>query len=140
MMVESQPREVPPPAVVPATIRMARAVLGFDQYRHFRLEAIPDAPPFVLLQSTEAADVAFIAVPPGIVHHDYAPEIPAWAVETLHLDDPAEAVVLALVTLDSDGGGTVNLRAPIVVHPRSGEAAQVVVDDKYPLRAPLKVG
>lgn len=121
-------------------VTMVRGVVGFDQFLDFVLEPIVDAPPFLLLQSTREQDVSFIVIEPQPIARDYNPEIPAWALSSLGKDVQSKQIeIFCIVTLDGQGSGTVNLRAPVLLHRKNLKALQVILDDKYPIRHPLRV-
>jgi flagellar assembly factor FliW len=121
----------------PLRLTMQRGPLGFDAYRHFVLENLDDAPPFKLLLSVDDADVAFFVVASPDMPFEYQPRIPAWAFAKLELPEGASLDVLVIVSIDETGGGTANLRAPILVNTNNGAALQVVLDETMPLRRAL---
>ena len=50
-----------------------------------------------------------------------------------------DALLLVILTVGADvTAATANLMAPVVINARTRQAAQVVVDGTYPLRAPLQ--
>ncbi|WP_284328137.1 flagellar assembly protein FliW [Demequina litorisediminis] len=57
--------------------------------------------------------------------------------ESIGVEDLADALVLTVVTRTAQGEFSANLLAPIVVNLRSGAAVQAVLDEDWPLRAPL---
>ena len=70
---------------------------------------------------------------------DYAPEIDEASAERLELVDAADALLLVVLTIGADAASTTaNLLAPIVIHEGTRVAAQVVLQQDWPLRAPLQ--
>lgn len=118
-------------------VTLIRGVLGFARFADFTLAEIDDAPPFLLLESSEDPDVSFILLDPTVVDTSYAPRVPGWAMAALDCDRAEQLRVLCLVTLDDQGGGTINLRAPLVFKPDAGRGLQVVLEDAFPLRHPV---
>ncbi len=80
------------------------------------------------------------AISPGLVFPDYAPTIPAAALDAVCGAGSEPAYVLLAVVHPGPGerlAPTADLLAPIVVDCAGGRALQVVLDDDLPLRAPL---
>ena len=70
---------------------------------------------------------------------DYAPELDEASAERLGLTDAADALLLVVLTIGADASSTTaNLLAPIVIHDKTRVAAQVVLQQDWPLRAPLQ--
>ena len=93
------------------------------------------------LQSVAPDGPRFLAVDPAPYFPEYAPALPRAVCADLGLDDPAEARLFCLVSVPPEGAAaaTANLRAPVVVHPATGRAAQVVLlDGSHSLRRPLR--
>ncbi|WP_130491473.1 flagellar assembly protein FliW [Motilibacter rhizosphaerae] len=113
---------------------------GFPEARHFALVALDDAGLVYALRSIEDEGLRFLAVPPAPFFPDYSPELPDDAVTELGLESEEDALVLLLVTCTTGiEDATANLLAPIVVHARTHQAAQVVLSGSdLPLRAPLQ--
>jgi flagellar assembly factor FliW len=74
---------------------------------------------------------------------------PFWAIEgyevdfdekALGIDSPADALVLAIITLAEGSATTANLKAPIIVNTNTRVATQIVLDDpRWTTRSPLGV-
>jgi flagellar assembly factor FliW len=130
-------------AVLPETrtpeLSFAGGLAGFPCSERFRLLAVPDAGPLFLLCSLDEPGLEFVVVPPGVFFPDYAPELDDASAARLELDDPADALVLIMLTIGEDiTRATANLLAPVVVNQRTLQAAQVVVQGDWSLRAPLR--
>ena len=118
-------------------------LLGFpDAIRFVRLP-VDDAEGWEWLQSTNDGDLAFLVISAFRFFPDYDIELPDGDVKALELDDPADADVLALVTIrHTDEGGiasvTANLLGPLVINRRSGIGRQVVLSDsQHSTREPV---
>ena len=112
---------------------------GFPHSERFLLVEVPDAAPLFLLQSVDEPGVEFVVVPPGVFFPDYAPSIDDDSARRLELQDAADALLLVLLTVGDDvERSTANLLAPVVVNSRTRQAAQVIVQEDWPLRAPLR--
>lgn len=81
----------------------------------------------------------FVVAPPAVFFPDYAPDLDDDSAARLDLADAEDALLLVVLTVGADlATSTANLLAPIVVNTRTLSAAQVVVADDWPLRAPLR--
>jgi flagellar assembly factor FliW len=78
-------------------------------------------------------------VPPGIFFPDYEVELDDVTVERLGLTEPADALILVIVTVgERVEEATANLLGPLVVNRHTRQAAQVVLaGSRYETRAPL---
>ena len=122
------------------TLTFAAGLPGFPEARNFALVWWGDENgPFSILMSLDENGLEFLVAPPHAFFPDYAPELDDDTAERLGIEDPEEAVVLAIITVGDDPtSSTANLLAPIVVNHRTRAAAQVVLEDgDQPLRAPL---
>jgi len=101
----------------------------------------PAGSPFLLLSSTEDADIGFVVVPPWVFYPEYDFELDTDTAERLALAAAEDAVVFAVVTLrERPEDSTLNLLGPIVVNRFTHEAAQVVLPSAgYSVRAPLAI-
>lgn len=112
------------------------AIFGFEEYREFVFLFQEDVSEhFVWLQSTQEPDLCFILVDPALVAADYRPDIPQDAARLL---GPGEYMCwVTTVIKERFEDSTVNLRSPIVVNPATRKAAQVILEEEYPLQHPL---
>jgi flagellar assembly factor FliW len=130
--------------VISSAARMTfpQGLLGFSDYHSFGVAPLPDGkhPQFRVLQSLEAAELAFLVAPlnpeSGAVANDDIDE--ACATLGIARDD---LLVLLIVTVRREGESaqvSVNLRAPVFVDARRGIARQYVMPNtRYPIRHPL---
>jgi len=111
---------------------------GMAQLTRFDLDALDDAGFLFALRSLESPGVRLFVIPPQAYFPAYAPLVSDQVREALGMVEASQPVMLAVVTPGEGEPTTVNLLAPIVVDPVTGNAAQVVLDgDEWPLRAPL---
>jgi flagellar assembly factor FliW len=130
--------------VISSAARMTfpQGLLGFSDYHSFGVAPLPDGkhPQFRVLQSLEAAELAFLVAPlnleSGAVANDDIDE--ACATLGIARDD---LLVLLIVTVRREGESaqvSVNLRAPVFVDARRGIARQYVMPNtRYAIRHPL---
>ena len=130
-------------ADVPATVAelyFAAGLPGFPATRRFALVAWGDGEsPFMLMSALDDAETGFVVISPFVFYPDYEFELDLATAQRLGLDNPADAVVLCIVTLhDRPQDATVNLLGPIVVNRVTREACQSVLPHAaYDVRSPL---
>ena len=132
------------PARTPAAVRalaMAEPLPGFAGHRDYVLVPAEDGGRLFWLQSMAPDGPRFLAVRAVSFFPDYAPALPGAVCTELGLQEAGDAELFCLVTvLDGDvASSTANLRAPVVVHPTTDRARQVVLmDGAHPIRRPLR--
>lgn len=120
-------------------LRFGGGIAGFPDSERYALVEVADAAPLCLLTSLDEEGVQFVVAPPALFFPDYAPDLDDDSAERLGLTDAADALLLVVITVGPDlATSTANLMAPVVVNTRTLAAAQVVVADDWPLRAPLR--
>ncbi|MEM9200542.1 MAG: flagellar assembly protein FliW [Actinomycetota bacterium] len=118
-------------------------LLGFPDATDFVRLPVDDAEGWLWLQSTTDTDLAFLVISAFRFFPEYDIELPDSDVNSLELDDAADADVLALVTIryTEDGGVasvTANLLGPLVINRRTGVGRQVVLSDsRHSTREPV---
>ncbi len=114
-------------------------IAGFAGAERFALVEVSETSPLFRLSSLDQPGLDFLVVPPAVFFPDYAPEIDDASAARLALTDAEDALLLVILTVGADiAAATANLMAPVVINARTRQAAQVVVEDTYPLRAPLR--
>lgn len=108
---------------------------GFESCRAFVLKAPADAGPLQCLESVDGAPARFLAIDPRLVLSGYRCALSDADRHALGSRDDEGLLWLALVAVDVDGTIAVNLRAPVVIDPRTMRGRQVVPHAcVYPLR------
>ena len=97
-------------------IHLPGGLLGFERIKKYVLLANPEEAPFLWLQMLDDPNLAFLVVSPCAVISDYKPEINEEDTAFLGLQSPQDALVFNIVTIQSDGRATVNLKGPIVMN------------------------
>jgi flagellar assembly factor FliW len=114
---------------------------GFESHREFAL--VPAAREGLFwLQSLAEREIAFLLVDPFVTTPGYEVDIGAREKTSLDLQDPAETLVFAIVTLPASPAGqaTANLRGPVVFNTRRRMAAQILsAAQDRDLRTPVDV-
>lgn len=115
-------------------------ILGFEAQKRFIIlydDELGDS--LAWLQSVTDKDVCFIIIDPHTFLPSFAPELSASILSQLELDAAQSAVLRCLVVIPEQlSEATVNLKSPLVINPAKKIAAQVVLDENYPVRALLK--
>ncbi len=120
-------------------LTLVGGLAGFSQCERYALVEVSSSSPLFRLCSLDEPGLDFLVVPPAVCFPDYAPEIDDASAARLGLTDAEDALLLVVLTVGEDAGSaTANLMAPIVLHARTRQAAQVIVEGTYPLRAPLR--
>ncbi len=113
---------------------------GFLEMKKFILLPLAEDSPFIIMQSVEESELAFITLEPGFVIGGYEFDIGEKTEKMLKLESIEDVMILNIVTIrDNDMENmTVNLAAPLVINHRKKLARQVILDnDKYPVRYKL---
>jgi flagellar assembly factor FliW len=101
---------------------------GFPGEHRFLLVRLDDTGVLYALTSIETPGLRFLVVPPAPFFPDYAPEIDDETLSALAVNDPANLLVLLVVTTgESTDDVTVNLMAPIVLDRETRRAVQLVL-------------
>lgn len=126
---------------VPTTLHLREPLPGLAGHTEFEVTSLDDIGVLHAIRSEPTAPgtapVRLFVVVPHPFFPDYAPTI---APETVAaVGGRADRLVLLVVVHPADGShpATANLLAPLVVDPATGAAVQTVVDEDWPLRAPL---
>jgi len=114
-------------------------LVGYPEYRSFRLFEPTDGYPLKFLQSVEKAEVSFTAIDAAAVKQDYAFDLSEDDAAFLALEKPGDALVLALVVIPADPRQmTANLAGPLVINALSRKGRQIILNtEKYPLKYPV---
>lgn len=112
-------------------------IFGFDDLRKFVLLSDSEAGDGIFwLQSVEEKDVCFILLDPLEVGFDYHPKWPDDTTELLKLDEYPAVLVIAVVP-DDFTNTTMNLKSPVIINKKTKWAAQVILEEDYPIRMRL---
>jgi flagellar assembly factor FliW len=113
---------------------------GFESCRRFVLLSPDDALPLQCLQGLDAPGPAFLTIDPTLALKRYRLALSPADRRRLDARDDDTLLWLAIVTFAADETATVNLRAPIVINPRTMIGFQVMPHQSlYPLRHPLSL-
>lgn len=107
-------------------------LIGFEQYQQAELLYQSDSLPFLWLKLIGPTDnLHFVVIEPGGIISGYEPELFEDHAATLGLNNPAEAMILNIVTLQRQNPleATVNLVGPIVINRRTRVGRQLVISN-----------
>lgn len=123
-------------------VRFSQPLYGFEKLEKYALlsdSTISDC--FLWLQAIDDKDTCFILVDPSVLFYHYEPTLTPDMLRQVGCTK-AEDVVIRLVAVipENFNASTVNLKCPIVINTTGHCAAQVMLEDDYPIRAPLVEG
>jgi flagellar assembly factor FliW len=128
-------------AAVETAITVSEAVTfpdgipGFESCRRWVVMAAADAMPLRRLHAIDGAEASFLTIDPRAVLESYRCELSTADRRRIGGSDDDPLLWLALVMVEESGALTVNLRAPIVINPRTMTGQQVLPHNcLYPLR------
>jgi len=116
-----------------------RGLPGFGQFYRWFI-AGDEGETIKWLISADCGSVALPVASPGIIDQGYDPVFPEGTLGSIGVEDPEQAVVLAILNLPRDNPikGTANLLAPVVLNPATRMGRQVVLtDERYSIHTPL---
>jgi flagellar assembly factor FliW len=123
------------------TLRLPEGLVGFPDHKSFELLYEPDELPFIWLRLHGPDPLHFVVIEPAGIIPDYDLELFDEDAAVIGITDPADAMVLNIVTVKpgAQATATVNLAGPIVVNRRTGIAKQCVLANysRYSAHHPL---
>ena len=113
---------------------------GFESCRQFVLASAEDGAPISVLQAVDPPHPSFLVIDPTFVLPRYRKILSRPDKLRLNAIDDDAMLWLAIVTLGPDDTASVNLRAPIVINPRTMTGFQVMPHQSlYPLQHPISL-
>ena len=110
-------------------IKMPEGLLGFEEYTDFELSE-SEFKPFMVMQSVQDANLSFFLIDPFLFRPDYEMDIDDETLLKIDIESPSDVIVLAIVTIPSDGSSvTANLQGPVIINRKNGKAMQVALGD-----------
>lgn len=111
-------------------------LVAFGHLHRYILLEPEENSPWRTLQSVEDSRVAFTVVDPWAIVPGYDPKVSPEDLEFMGLASEEQGAFLAIAVVPEDiRETTVNLRAPIVINPKTRLAWQVILlGESYPLR------
>jgi len=123
-----------------AVIEFADGLPGFETCHQFVLISGPALDPFTIVQGVGEAGPSFAAIDPLRVTGGYRADLQASDRARLGVDAGEDLLWLALICPRPGLEPTVNLRAPLVINPRTLRGIQLISSEStyrvdHPLRA-----
>jgi len=120
-------------------IAFPAGLIGFPESRRFMLLEPSDAYPLKFLQPVDREDIHFVCIDVAAIKMDYQVPLSREDAKALAIEDPADALVLALVVIPEDPRlMTANLAGPILINLRTRQGRQVVLNtEQFPLKFPV---
>jgi len=127
-----------PLSVTNVVINFDEGLPGFESVRRFVIAASPALEPFTLVQSADGAEPSFLAIEPRLIDPSYASPLAESDMLRLGAEPKTPLLWLVLISMQPDGGATVNLKAPLVINPTTMRGLQLLVPhSQYPIDHPL---
>lgn len=120
------------------TLAFPAGIFGFEEEHSFLLLPFDGSHGNMLcLQSTATPALAFIVLDPFALKPDYVPVLRKLELQQFGVADAGELGFYVLCAVKKPvSDSTVNLRCPLVVHPETRVARQVIME-QYEMRHPL---
>jgi flagellar assembly factor FliW len=110
---------------------------GLSPIVDFELDEVEGAVGLYAMRDTVGADLRLFLLDPAFFVPEYQPQLTDEHLAPLGVEDPQQVDLYVVATL-SGGAPVVNLLAPILVHPVTHAATQVILDGAdWPLQAEL---
>lgn len=114
---------------IPGTLHFLEGLAGFENFTEYELKAL-EGTPFYSMVSKENEEIGFILTLPWHFVQHYEADIPDEICQSLGIQSPEEAELLALVTVrEPIEQSTMNLAAPLLIQHRTKNALQVILND-----------
>lgn len=125
----------------PTTIRVPGGIPGFPRQQDWQLLLDAEIEPLMWFSAVGEHELKFLVLDPRIVSPSYEPKLGPAALDAVGAKPEDPLVVLGIVHLDADGSASINLRAPLVICPRTMRGAQVILDrSDFSMKHPIEVG
>ena len=109
-------------------ITIPAGLFGFEEYTDFALIE-SEYEPFVWLQSLQEKNLAFLLIDPFLICEDYEADIDDRGLLKIGIKDPADVMVMTVVTVPSDGSPvTANLQGPLIINKKNRRCMQAILD------------
>ena len=119
-------------------VRFPAGIIGFEEEQAFLLLPFDGSGGGMLcLQSVRTPALAFVVLDPFTLKPDYAPELERAELKQFGVAEVGDLRFYVLCAVKSPvSASTVNLKCPLVIHPETREARQVIME-QYEMRHPL---
>ncbi|MEK4443197.1 MULTISPECIES: flagellar assembly protein FliW [Niallia] len=120
-------------------ITFPQAIPGFPDEKEFVLLPLDEEGQFIVLQSVENQQLAFVLANPFTFFKEYDFTLEDYIVELLELESEKDVQVFSILTVqDPFEKTTANLQAPVVMNSKKNIAKQVILNEpNYNTKHPL---
>ena len=117
-------------------INFPRGLPGFLDRKEFVFLPAGEDSPFIIMQSREEKELAFVTLEPGNFIENYQFEIDDKTEEMLKLESMSDVTVFNIASIREESEDiTINLAAPLVVNLQENLGRQVILDpEHFPVR------
>jgi len=117
-------------------INFPKGLPGFKKEKEFVLLPLDENSPFVIMQSINNSDIAFITLEPRNIIKDYEFVISENTEELLKIEGIEDIILLNIVNIkESIEDMTINLAAPLIININKNLGKQIILDnDKFPVK------
>ena len=130
-------RRLGPIEVPTAEILAFEGMPGFPEVRRFTLLRHDRESAFLWLASLDCPDLAFVVASPYQFFPDYDPRPSSAQLAAVGAERAEQLEIYTIATL-REGSITLNLAAPLLLHPQAQRGAQVILEGpEYSTREPL---
>jgi flagellar assembly factor FliW len=120
---------------VSETVTFPNGIPGFEACHRWVVLAAEGQTPLRRLHAVDGVEASFLALDPRQVLEGYRCELSDADRARIGADTTTPLLWLALVSVEPGGAVSINLRAPIVINPKTMMGQQVLPHDSvYPLR------
>ncbi len=122
-------------------IHVRDGIPGFPEIRNWQLLVDSEIEPLMWFAAADRQEPRLLVLDPRFVVPDYGPRLGTSALAAVDAGPDEPLVVFGIVHVEPDGPATINLRAPLVICPRTMRGAQVILDrSDLSIRHPIEVG
>lgn len=120
-------------------IQFPQGLIGFPGLHTFRLYEPQGSYPLKFLQAVEDEDLSFTAIDVAAIQPELNIPLQPEEAQALALEDPKDALILALVVIPEDPRQmTANLAGPLVINVRTLRGRQLALPtEQFPLQFPV---
>lgn len=110
-------------------LSIPEGIFGFEDFTEYAL-IDSEYEPFIWLQSTVDASVAFLIVDPFLICSNYETDIDDESLKKIDISKPEDIIIMTIVTIPSSGSPiTANFAGPLVINKNTHKCMQVILND-----------
>jgi len=120
-------------------VQFPAGLIGYPALKAFRLFEPADGYPLKFLQAVDREDISFTCIDVAAIKPDYEVSMSETEAQGLAIEQPSDALILALLVVPKDPKRmTANLAGPLVVNIKTLQGRQIVRNiDQFPLAYPV---